>query len=255
MNDKKIRESYNNFISELLKIKITRERWSVYYGDSNSIFDYWDSISYAEKKRLISCYSWNYYPSENWGQIGNRDSRKSYGPIIREIIRFYYLSSKKDKDIFVKYSQGLFAVCMFDMATSSERMKMSKRLVGSKDARVKTRVLDTLPIDKIRWALHDSSYTIRNKALKRIGLDNCYKEFIPEKMTRRITWIQRQALTRANYDDIKHLLEDLDSGAKDWVARCIVDKIPKEDILYHLDKQNIGRSTASIIQIIMGIRQ
>ena len=74
-------------------------------------------------------------------------------------------------------------------------------------------------------------------------------------MTRRITWIQRQALTRANYDDIKHLLEDLDSGAKDWVARCIVDKIPKEDILYHLDKQNIGRSTASIIQIIMGIRQ
>jgi len=255
MNDKKIRESYNNFISELLKIKITRERWSISYGDKNSIFDYWESISYAEKKRIISCSSWNYYPSENWGQIGNRDSRKAYGPVIHEMIRFYYLSSKKDRDIFVKYSQGLFAVCMFDMATSSERLKMSKRLVGSKDTRVKTRVLETLPIDKIRWALHDSNYAVRNKALKRIGLDNCYKEFIPEKITRQTTWIQRQALMLASYDDIKHLLEDLDSSNRDYVARHIVGRIPKEDILYHLDKQDIGRSTASIIQIIMGIRQ
>ena len=111
----------------------------------------------SEKKRIVSCTSWNYYPAEVWGRVSR--SKKPYGPLLAQMVKFYSLSSPKDREIFVKYSQGVFSVLMFDIGTHREKLKLANRLARSKDKKIKGRALSILPVDKIRWALYDSDYS------------------------------------------------------------------------------------------------
>jgi len=258
MVDPKVRKSYKEFHKHLSKIKVIRGRWGrATYSDESIIYDYWDSISWSEKKRVVSCASWNYYPAEVWSNP--HKSKKPYGPLLGRMIRFYSLSSPKDRELFVKHSQGIFSVIMFDEANHSEMLKMANRLMRSKDKRMKGRALSILPVDKIRWALHDSDYATRNKAITRIGFANCYKELLPEPLSignlNGVSWFARRAIMFAHYEDVIEHIENITEKTPDYIASALISKIPKKDILYHLDKQKNGSETSKIIQMMMGIRE
>jgi len=250
------KHSYDNFLKELTKISIERRGWSKTYHNVSSIYDYWDSCSLAERKRIISFKSWNYYPTEVYGLKPR--TPKVYGPILWDLIRYRILHSTEDKKLLIRHSEGLIALIAFEYVSAKEKIRMAKRLITSKDKRLKNRAASILPINQIRSALNDSDWSVRNKAIKRIGFENCYKEFIPESLlslpsTYRL-WHTRQAMNMATYEEVKHLIDELDDNVSDWIAAALISKIPKDKILYHIDKQNIGSQTSKIIQMIMGIR-
>lgn len=257
MVDPKVRKSYREFQKHLSKVKIISERWSINYSNESVIYEYWNSISLAEKRRIVSCTSWNYYPAEVWGRASR--SKKPYGPLLAQMVKFYSLSSPRDREIFIKHSQGVFSVLMFDIGTHKEKLKLANRLARSKDKRIKGRALSVLPLDKIRWALHDSDYSVRNKAIIRIGFSNCYKELLPKPSSvggrNRVSWRERRALLFADYEDVIEHINNITEETPDYIASTLISKIPKKDILYYLDKQKNGNETSRIIQMMMGVRE
>tara|TARA_B100001094_G_scaffold40487_1_gene35162 strand:+ start:5824 stop:6603 length:780 start_codon:yes stop_codon:yes gene_type:complete len=257
MVDPKVRKSYREFLKKLSHIEVVRTKWHVpKFLNEEPIYRYWNSISWAEKKRIVSCTTWNCYPAETWHWSGG--SAKLYGPVLRKMIRFYSLSSPRDREVFVKHSQGVLSVMMFDIATHSERLKMANRLSRSKDKRIKGRALSILPVSKIRWALHDSNYSVRNKAVARIGFENCYKEFLPKPSEigscLTLSWVMQNALQMADYIDVVEHIENITEETPDYIASILISKIPREDILYYVDKHKNGQQTSRIIQMVMGIR-
>lgn len=258
MGESRERKSYKAFQECLSKVAIKRDRWRIKYSKTSVIYDYWESISFAEKKRIISSKSWNHYPTEKWECTG--EIKKPYGPVLEDMVKHYSLSSAKDRELFVKHSQGLFAVFMFDRATSKEKLIMAKRLIKTKDKRLKGRAISVLPVNKIWWALSDPDYAARNKAISRIGFENCYKEFLPspEDISRKrsgIDWFGRKALLLAEYEEVKEHINNITDKTPDWIVSALVSKISEKDILYHLDKQKNGLQSSNIIQSIMGIRE
>lgn len=257
MIDSKVRKSYREFQKHLSKVKVIWKGWNIDYSNESVIYEYWNSISLAEKKRIVSCTSWNNYPAEVWGRPGRL--KKPYGPILAQMVKFYSLSSPRDREIFVKNSEGVFSVLMFDIGTYKEKLKLANRLAGSKDKRIKGRALSVLPVDKIRWALHDSDYSARKKAVTRIGFSNCYKEFLPKPSSvggrNRVSWWERRALLFADYEDVIEHINNITEETPDHIASTLISKIPKKDILYYLDKQKNGNQTSRIIQMMMGVRE
>jgi len=257
MVDPKVRKSYREFQKHLSKIKVGKQRWVTNYSNESVIYEYWDSISWAEKKRIVSCPSWNNYPSEFWGS--SQRSKRPYGPLLAEMVKFYSLSSPKDRELFVKHSQGVFSVIMFDIGTHREKLRIANRLARSKDKRIKGRALSVLPVDKIWWALHDPDYSARNKAVTRIGFSNCYKELLPTPSSigshKRVSWWERRAILLADYEDVVEHINNITEDTPDYLTSILMSKVPKKDILYYLDKQKNGNETSRIIQMMMGVRE
>ena len=54
MVDPKVRKSYREFQKHLSKVKVISERWSINYSNESVIYEYWNSISLAEKRRIVS---------------------------------------------------------------------------------------------------------------------------------------------------------------------------------------------------------
>lgn len=257
MDASKVKKSYKSFKEHLHKIDVKREKWIIKYSNESVIYDYWDSISLAEKKRIVSCKSWNNYPTEKWTIRG--PLVKPYGRILREMVRFYSLSSSKDKDIFIKHAEGIFALFMFEYATSKDKLRMANRLVKSKDKRLKTRAISALPASKLWWALSDSDYSVVAKAVSKIGFENCYREFLPEPKAVRqnkpgIGWYSRMALRFAEYEEVKEHICNITEETPDYIASELLSKVKSKDIFYHIDKNNCGPQTARIIEMIMGAR-
>ena len=229
MVDPKVRKSYREFQKHLSKVKITRKRWHINYSNESAIYEYWNSISLAEKRRIVSCTSWNHYPAEVWG---GSIPKKPYGPLLAKMIKFYSLSSPKDREIFVKHSQGVISVLMFDIGTHKEKLKLANRLARSKDKRIKGRALSILPVEKIRWALHDTDYSARNKAVTRIGFSNCYKELLPKPSSvgsrNRVSWWERRALLLADYEDVVEHINNITEDTPDYITSILMSKVPHD---------------------------
>jgi hypothetical protein len=226
-------------------VKKRTSNWQyIRFEDITPLIKAWDSLSHRQKIKAVKDTRWNHYPLSSWTAY----SDKRYGDAISQLVRKIFLKQKDDLKILEKHSVGIFAIFLIDQAQSSTRISMAKRLMNSKDKRIRTRCVSILPLKYLHHFINDNYYSVRNRAVSRIGLDNCYSSFLPEEEYAKSrglgNWMTYKAVKRASFDDVADLLPDLSGGKlPDRLVSAILEKIPTEDILYYLDVR--GRSNWS----------
>jgi hypothetical protein len=255
--------SYATITAAFKKLNMTSNthRWqAVAFSSIDPLLDAWDGLSNRGKIKALKDSRWNHYPLCSW----TPGSPKRYGSAIKAFVDRAISHSGKDYKLLEKYSEGVFALHTIDSSSSSVRISMAKRLKDSKDTRLRTRSVRILPIKYVPCFLNDKSYSVRNCAIKRLGVDNCYKEFLPKDESSLKAnvpdgesyyalewwrkWNSRQAIKLAETSEVEHLFPLLSKeGLDSSMVEALLSKIPREDILFYLEKSDMSVVAQKII--------
>lgn len=239
----------------------------VMFSDITPLIDTWDSLSHRGKIKAVKDIRWNRYPLISY----TATSSKRYGSAICELIRVIR-NRGHDKDLSVlrNHSVGIFAIYTLNAETAKNRISMAKRLKASKDVRLRTRCVRILPVKYMSDFMSDPHYSVRNMAITRIGIENCYTSFIPKDITCPAApdswgmgwyeaWKYAKAIDLSEKKEIKHLvsqLKDLTSeelgdwenlAYKDRIVEALLRKLSVDDILYCMDYISHSSTARSII--------
>ncbi len=246
---KKSNRSYDRFNEALLKTTVAKDGWhGLKFLNTEPTLDLWNSMSIRSKGRVVSDSRWNHYPMWSY----TKTSKKRFGRIVSTIIKEAFDSDDKDTlRVLTNKAEGVFAIYALDSAPSSMRVKMAKRLKNSPDNRVKTRCAKILPVKYMPDLLHDKSYSVRSVAINRIGLDNCYKSFIPTSLSPSEgganywyrNWLARQALRLSDKGELSGLIdeaksidsEELKESGLDMIVSALLSRLTPEESLYFID--------------------
>lgn len=224
---------------------------SIKFLGEDKILDYWNALTAADKKRIVSAKTWNRYPLESYR------GKKIFGPVIWKLVDVIMHSSERERKMLINNSEGVFALIVFSLATSEEKNKMSKRLIHSPDQRLRSRAVDSLPLKHLKKAIYDSDSAIAYKAVRRIGISNCYKDFLPTKSQissgKHLKYLSVIAMREASYDDVKDLISAINESTTDMYASILISKIPKDNIVFYLDEKERGYFSKEIILKKLGI--
>lgn len=253
---KKENLEFSKFERVLLSIKMQKKkhRWSrVYFEGQEVAFEYWDSLSLAAKKRLVSSKRWNHYPMTSYSE----HSKKRFGSIVLKIVdNIINKYDEKEISALSKEAEGVFAIYLIDALPSSIRLKMAKRLKASKDSRIRARCAKILPTSQIRDMTEDKSYNVRNVAITRIGFDNCYSRFLPRSVQTPIyeghkseyigQWYAAKAIKCAEKSEITHLIDqakmlEADDAKSLYMLTEVIRKCSEEEALYLLNLSKASR--------------
>lgn len=240
---------YDYFKKALLEVKTKTSGWGGFsFIDPDKPVDLWNSMSNTGKGKLVSDSRWNHYPMQSW----TKGSTKKYGLILNTIVS--KAISNLDENclrILTNKSEGVFALFMLDGSPSSIRKKMAKRLYNSPDVRIRTRCARILPIKYMHLLFEDKSYSVRNVAITRVGIDNCYKSFVPESIadfgenSRRNgywhkSWLERQAIRLSDKEELIPLVkeaimvtsDDLSGSVLELTLVALIQRMSTEECLY-----------------------
>ena len=249
--DPKQENVYKLFIGHLEK-SIVREKksWRINVSNLDSAIDFWKNLTYADKRRLVSSTRWNHYPAQCW----TLHSLKPYGEAIGNLVITRMLNPK-DRDILIKNSEGVFAVYAFDEAEAQEKMKLSKRLFNSSDKRVKLRAIEFSSASMIKsnlgTAIDKKDYDAIHKMVSKIGIVNCYKQFIPDTLGKKhygISWWNRKAISLATRSEVAHLDSEIEGCSDGWIVSILLKKMPMQKALFYMNNSDKGRIVSDVIQ-------
>jgi hypothetical protein len=189
-------------------------------------------------KSLISDRYWHRYPFYLCypGKSGNR----SYGQIIGTIIHELCEYDSRVRKILVENSDGIFLSYTIDFTTGKDRIKASCKALKSNDTRARLRSAKVLPVSKVRRLITDPNSSVRNVAIKRIGIDNCAESLVDDKSS----WIRARAIMATDSlsdkdirDRISSLKDVKDAGNwyRSWEMLALIQKLSDEELLYFLD--------------------
>jgi hypothetical protein len=249
--DPKQERVYKAFVKHLDKnIVIEKKRYQLSVSNVDTAISFWNELSYADKKRLVSSSRWNHYPSQSW----TYGSKKPYGEAIGHLVANRISLNSRDRSILMKNSVGVFAVYAFDDAEASEKISMSKRLFKSVDKRLRLRSVDFSEYSFLKSALPCAikleDYNLVNKIVSRVGIVNCYKSFIPNDASSprlvKLSWWTTKALSLASRDEVCHLDDAINLSP---IERSIlIKKMPVEKALFYISSENQGERVAAVIR-------
>lgn len=249
--DSKQEKVYRSFVKHLEENVIREKRsWRIKVSNLDSAIQFWKNLSYADKKRLVSSTRWNHYPAQNW----TYHSKKPYGEAVGNLVRSSIVFNPRDRDILMKNSQGVFAVYAFDEAEAREKMKLSKRLFNSPDKRVKLRAIEYSSTSVIRSnlgnAIDRGDYETVHKMVSKIGIVNCYKQFIPSKLGKSppLSWYTRTAVSLATRSEVAHLDSEIENCCDTWIVAYLLKKMPAQKALFYMNNMDKGRVISDIIR-------
>jgi len=234
-----MRKAAYNFLDAIPKTISTSNGWYNRYNE-DLLFDLISSYDKKIVKSLVSDPYWNKYPSYTYGKGGPR----SYGPAIHSLVRVVSMRSQELLSVILKNSAGYFLCASLDVSCGKERILAARRAKKSKDVRARKRAAKILPVKSIRSMSCDKDAGVRNIVIKRVGIDNCYEDFINDNDQ----WISTQAKICLSTDGMSNCKEQVlalvESPGRSWsderFAKRLISLLPKEDLLYLLNiKLNI----------------
>jgi hypothetical protein len=253
---KAVNHPYEKFLKALNLASTNDERrWSgLTFNNTEKVFEAWEAMSSRSKAKLVSDSRWNHYPLMSY----TKTSGKRFGILINEVVR-RALSCQREEEVrpLTNSSNGVWAVFMLDNAHSSIRLKMAKRLRNSPDVRIRTRCAKILPVSFLRPMLNDKKYSVRNMAMTRIGVDNCYNNFLPSSLAASETggnrwymgWLNRQAIHLAEPEEFAVLIEqakeldpatELHNSSMEMIVTALISRMSPEEALYFMNLRNAG---------------
>lgn len=250
--DSKQEKVYRSFVKHLEENVIREKRsWRIKVSNLDSAIQFWKNLSYADKKRLVSSTRWNHYPAQCW----TYHSKKPYGEVVGNLIRSSIMFNPRDRDILIKNSEGVFAVYAFDDAEAQEKMKLSKRLFNSPDKRVKLRAIEYSSTSVIRSnlgkAIERKDHDAIHKMVSKIGIVNCYKQFIPDTLDNNfygLSWYERKAVSLAERSEVAHLDSEIESCGDARLVASLLKKMPAQKALFYMNNIDRGRVVSDIIR-------
>ena len=254
---------YDEFLKLLLSLNKKEKKWRWQrqkYTDDSRVLEYWKTLPNRAKVAIVGDSRWNHYPS--WTYSSSTDPKRRFGQVFENLVSAFCYS-ESDRKILVNNSQGIFAIHVLDTVSSEERIKMSRRLIDSKDSRVRGRVVGILPINSAMKMLKNKSLrslprNIQEKLVGRIGIDNCYKQFIPESVSEYPKGLERKALMLATRKDVDPLVSKIKSGnytgsVNVVVAAEIVKKLSPEEVIFFLGEIKDNRVAENIAATILSL--
>jgi hypothetical protein len=194
-------------------------------------------LSERELKKLVSDSYWNRYPFYTcWpSRTGRRSHGSTIGVIVSEICQY----NNKLKNLLITKSEGIFLSSTIDSTYGKDRLKVASRGLRSKDTRVRLRAVGVLPVSKVMGCISDSNSSVRNTAIKRIGIDNCADSLVDD----RSSWIRMKAIRSAEsltQEDVKVRIENINSNIDNtwhgsWELLALFSKLTDDELLYYLD--------------------
>lgn len=245
---KAVNHSYRKFYQALYKTDVEDQRWrGLIFTNLEPVMELWNSMSSRAKGKVVSDSRWNHYPMCSY----TKSSKKRFGRVVQSIVeKAIDQNDAETLRVLANKSEGVFAIYMLDQTTSKVRIKMAKRLCKSRDPRVRTRCARILPVSFMGEMLKDKSYSVRNIAIMRVGMDNCYRDFIPSTLEPQkkdgifwyMSWLNRQALRLSDKEELVSLIDEarnLDpdkaniSGI-DMIVSALIKRLTQEEALYFM---------------------
>ena len=185
-------------------------------------------LRYSDKefKSIFSNKLWSGYPSYTHTRTGGN----SLGPNLAQLMSIIQYHNPPAFDVALKYSTGLIHCFSLDLSSGKERLSSARRGRKSSDKRVRLRASKILPVNEIKILKNDSYEPIRNSVIKRVGIDNCYLNYLNDPNL----WIRWSATACAGKDEIDHK-SFLASNPHISVAMKILSKLSGKELLYLLD--------------------
>lgn len=245
---KAVNHSYQKFYRTLYKTDVQDQRWQgLVFTNLEPAMKLWKSMSSRAKGKVVSDSRWNHYPMCSY----TKSSKKRFGRVVQMIVQGAIDQNDVDTlRVLANKSEGVFAIHMLDQATSKVRIKMAKRLSKSRDTRVRTRCARILPVSFMGEMLKDKSYSVRNIAIMRVGMDNCYKDFIPSTLEPKkkdgifwyMSWLNRQALRLSDKEELISLIDEARSldadkanvSGIDMIVSALIKRLTQEEALYFM---------------------
>lgn len=258
MTKRKANKSYNLIKSALCDSQQEKRiGYGVRFSSIDPAIEAWNAMSYRAKRSAVSDSRWNHYPLYSYSRM--RPDR--YGHAICMLVDYILMSGDEDGiKALTLASEGVFAVHAMDQANSSQRIAIAKRLLSSKDVRIRTRAAKILPYKYLEPMLRDKNYSVRNMALRRIGIDNCYKRYIPSDFSAASNWdiryLEKIAVSCAEKNEVLHLVQRAkETSDFDWTSRAMLEsllrKLSKEEVMFMLDKVDLSDSISNLIRLKM----
>jgi hypothetical protein len=209
--------------------------------------DYLSSLPKSKLASIISNKYWNRYPSRKhyWNDkkplpIGS----KPLGKTLLQMVSLIHNGYPKLFQVFIQKAEGVLLLFTLNVSSGPERMRAAKRARKSTDPRLRNLVVGILPHSLIKQFAKDSVTSVRWKYITRMGIDNCYKEFMNDKHL----YIRSLAMRHASLDEFDYVgflesiayLEKLDY--KHWSERLLAEHIarllPDDELAFHIDLAN-----------------
>jgi hypothetical protein len=260
---KAVNHPYKKFLKAMSLASVSGEKsWGgLSFTNTDRVIDAWNAMSRRSKSKLVSDSRWNHYPLMSY----TKGSKKRFGAIINMIVS-NSLSQQREADLkpLLNNSSGIWAVFMLDLAPSSARLKIAKRLRKSPDTRVRTRCSKILPVSLLHTMLDDKHYSVRAAAIQRIGIDNCYKAYLPSSLdiSRKKhdwwwqSWLSKQAISLAEPEELTFLVDqakslDLETGDFDSIGAllgALIGRMTPEDALFLMNLKDAGSGVSRALE-------
>jgi len=229
----------------------------------NAIVNYLRDISQEEFRRIISDKIWVDYPSykdtrskEELEDVYESEelSWNWYGAIITSAISRLIYMDKEFAKFIAKHGRGLMLKVLIQNAHGPTLIMASKRGLRSKDCGVRKASVKHVSLSSSKKLLNDPVASVRKSAIKRIGIANCYPDFIDDVSME----IRSSAILAAplHLIDYKPILDEAANKIKSgkslkWVegrvVRNILSKMQKDDIIHYL---NLSGNDSGINEIL-----
>tara|TARA_Y100000034_G_C6857355_1_gene389826 strand:- start:300 stop:1055 length:756 start_codon:yes stop_codon:yes gene_type:complete len=222
----------NNFIKDLTGSVIqTSNHWNKRLSVSLVRDKVLSRYSSDKITKVLSDDYWIGYPSYTY----DRTNPRSNGGLLRQFVIILRDHDPELFDVALKKSKGIIHCFALDSCGGRKRVLSARRGKKSKDKRVRLRSAKILPVKEIHALKKDPHNPVRNIVIKRLGLDNCFGDFLDDKCR----WIKTRCQGMASIDDLpyKEILNE--SGDKHRVPLSvitnIISQLSDEELVYYLD--------------------
>lgn len=237
-----------------------------YYRNREAVDDsieYLDKLSKIALNKLISDPYWNKYPSWKRAADDAPIDMKPYGIHLNRIVSQIFAKKIYLASAFSQKAEGVLLAYTMDYSVGDQRIKSAKRALKSVDLRCRKRAAKILPLNSLKKMINDPNADVRRLVFKRIGLDNCAKDFVNDDDF----FIRYRAMISASLDDfdynevmdefIKYNLnfEAQHGNRKRWphwsfkirALINIVSRMPYDNVLFRLNLLGYNKELDEIL--------
>jgi hypothetical protein len=214
-------------------------------------------LSELEKKavtKIVSDKYWNSYPTEKHNYHKElKIENKPFGHAILAAIRRIKLAHPGLFSLIVKKGEGLFLLGAIKCSKGKLRLKIASRAKTSKDSRLRSAALKVLPIKELEIFKSDKRLNIRKGYIGRMGIENCYTDFMKDKSEEiRFNAIANAELSEFDYQEILDAWINKEYKGSYWPIREAVESIAaqlsKDQLLFNLDLCSTDKRLRSVFQ-------
>jgi hypothetical protein len=224
------RQETNDFLDQLFALKA----YDIWNGNrmASEVIDYILSIDNNSLIRIVSDKIWDRYYSyktRHLAVITVESAQYHYGEVLQIVFSEIISFNPNIQSILIKHGEGiLLRTALKTPGVNSD--DVFSRASVSKDSRVRTAVASICNIDQLAMFKNDLSGSVRRVVVSRLGIKNCYKDFINDKVKylRYISYVETD-LSEFDYKGILDSYMSKKVPVRHMDSKLIINIIKKMD--------------------------